>query len=58
VALLQAGLDGSRSSVEGKLSSFIDEAYMTSVVDEIVRLSNVTSAATRAAESVLKVPPA
>jgi formiminotetrahydrofolate cyclodeaminase len=58
VALLQSGFDGSRSSLEGKLSSFIDEAYMTSVVDEIVRLSNVTSAATRAAESVLKVPPA
>jgi formiminotetrahydrofolate cyclodeaminase len=58
VALLQAGFDGSRSSLEGKLSSFIDETYITSVVDEIARLSNVTSAATRAAESALNVPPA
>jgi formiminotetrahydrofolate cyclodeaminase len=58
VALLQAGFDGARSSLEGRLSSFIDEAHITSVVDEIARLSHVTSAATRAAESVLKVPPA
>jgi formiminotetrahydrofolate cyclodeaminase len=58
VALLQAGFDGSRSSLEGKLSSFIDAAYVTSVVDEIARLSDSTAAATRAAESVLKMPPA
>jgi formiminotetrahydrofolate cyclodeaminase len=58
VALLQAGFDGSRSSLEGKLSSFIDAAYVTSVADEIARLSDVTSAATGAAESALKVPPA
>ena len=58
VTLLQAGFDGSRSNLEGRLSSFIDAAYVTSVVDEIARLSDVTSAATRAAESVLKVPPA
>ena len=58
VALLQAGFDGSRSNLEGKLSSFSDAAYVTSVVDEIARLSDVTIAATRAAESVLKVLPA
>ncbi len=58
VTLLQAGFDGSRSNLESKLSSFVDAAYVTSVVDEIARLSDVTSAATRAAESVLKVPPA
>jgi formiminotetrahydrofolate cyclodeaminase len=58
VTLLLAGFDGSRSNLEGKLSSFIDATYVTSVVDEIARLSDVTSAATRAAESVLKVPPA
>jgi methenyltetrahydrofolate cyclohydrolase len=58
VALLQAGFDGSRSSLEGKLSSFTDAAYVTSVVDEIARLSGVTRAATHAAESVLKVLPA
>jgi formiminotetrahydrofolate cyclodeaminase len=58
VALLQAGFDGSRSNLEGKLSSFSDAAYVTLVVDEIARLSDVTIAATRAAESVLKVLPA
>ena len=58
VALLQAGFDGSRSSLEGTLSSFSDAAYLTLVVDEIARLSDVTIAATRAAESVLKVLPA
>ena len=58
VALLQAGFDGSRSSLEGKLRSCIDAAYVADVVDEMARLSDVTIAATRAAESVLKVPPA
>jgi formiminotetrahydrofolate cyclodeaminase len=58
VGLLQTGFDGSRSSLERKLNSFSDAAYVTAVVDEIARLSDVTSAATRAAESVLKVPPA
>jgi methenyltetrahydrofolate cyclohydrolase len=58
VALLRAGFDGSRSNLEGKLSSFTDAAYVTSLVDEIARLSDVTIAATRAAESVVKVLPA
>ena len=44
--------------LEGKLSSFDDAAYVTSVVDEIARLSDVTIAATRAAESVVKLLPA
>jgi formiminotetrahydrofolate cyclodeaminase len=58
VALLQAGFDGARSSLEGKLSSFIDAAYITSIVDEIGRLTGETTASTRAAESWLKPPPA
>ena len=58
MALLQTGFDGARSSLEGKLRSFIDAAYVMSVVDEIARLSDVILAATRAAESVLRVPPA
>ena len=57
VALLQAGFDGARSNLEGKLSSFIDAAYITSIVDEIGRLSGETTAATRATESWLKAPP-
>ena len=58
VALLRAGFNGSRSNLEGKLSSFTDAAYVTSIVDEIARLSDVTTAATRAAESMVKVLPA
>ena len=57
VALLQAGFEGARSSLEGKLSSFIDAAYITSLADEIGRLTGETTASTRAAESVLKAPP-
>ena len=56
VALLQAGFDGARSNLEGKLSGFIDTAYITSIVDEIGRLSGETTASTRAAESWLKAP--
>ena len=53
VALLQAGFDGARSTLEGKLSSFADSAYVTSVIDEIARLSDETAAATHAAEFFL-----
>src|SRR5678815_1837386 len=58
VALLQAGFDGARSNLEGKLSSFIDAAYITSVADEIVRLTSETSASTRATQLLLKPLPA
>jgi methenyltetrahydrofolate cyclohydrolase len=58
VALLQAGFDGARSNLESKLSSFTDAAYVTSVVDEIGRLTRETTASTRAAESWLKALPA
>ncbi|HEU4891715.1 MAG TPA: cyclodeaminase/cyclohydrolase family protein [Vicinamibacterales bacterium] len=58
MALLQAGFDGARSNLERKLSSFIDAAYITSIVDEIGCLSGETKASTRAAESCLKALPA
>ena len=58
VALLQAGFDGARANLEGKLSSFIDAAHITSIVDEIGRLTGETTASTRATESWLKAPPA
>jgi formiminotetrahydrofolate cyclodeaminase len=58
MALLQAGFDGARSSLEGKLSSFADPAYVASAVDEIGRLTGETIASTRAAESWLKALPA
>jgi formiminotetrahydrofolate cyclodeaminase len=57
-ALLQAGFGGARANLEGKLSSFIDAAYITSIVDEIGRLTDETAASTRAGESLLKAPPA
>ena len=57
-ALLQAGFGGARSNLEGKLSSFIDAAYITSIVDEIGRLTGETAASARAGESLLKAPPA
>ncbi|HEU4996891.1 MAG TPA: cyclodeaminase/cyclohydrolase family protein [Gemmatimonadaceae bacterium] len=58
VGLLRAGFEGARSTLEGKLSSFIDAAYITSIVDEIGRLTGETTASTRAAEALLKAPPA
>ena len=58
VALLQTGFDGSRSSLEGKLRSFTDVAYVMPIVDEIARLSDVSLASIRAVQSELKVPPA
>jgi methenyltetrahydrofolate cyclohydrolase len=58
VALLQAGFSGARANLDAKLSSFTDAAYVTSVVDEIGRLSKETMTSTRAAESMMTVPPA
>ena len=58
VALLHAGFSGARANLEGKLSSLTDAPYITSIVDEIARLSEETTAATRATESFLQVPPA
>ena len=58
VALLQAAFSGARASLEAKLSSFTDATYVTSVVEETVRLSEAAATAHRAAESWLMVPPA
>ncbi len=58
VSLLEAGFEGARSNLESELSSFIDATHVTSVVDEIARLSDETTAATRAAASLLEAPPA
>lgn len=58
VALFQAGFAGAQANLEGKLSSFIDAAYIASVMDEIARLTSETTTSTRAAESMLKAPPA
>ena len=58
VALLQAGFGAARANLEGKLSSFTDAAFVTSVVDEVGRLTEEAAAATCAAESSLRVLPA
>jgi methenyltetrahydrofolate cyclohydrolase len=58
VALLHAAFSAARANLEGKLSSFTDAAYVTSLVDEVGRLSETTTAATGAAECSLKVLPA
>lgn len=57
IALLHASFSGAQASLEGKLSSFTDAAYVTSVVEEIAHLTEETATATSAAESALKVPP-
>jgi methenyltetrahydrofolate cyclohydrolase len=58
VALLHAAFSSARASVEAKLSSLTDTRYITSVIDEIARLSDEASTAARNAESHLHVPPA
>jgi formiminotetrahydrofolate cyclodeaminase len=58
VALLHAAFSGARTNLEGKMSSLTDTPYITSVVEEIARLSEDATAATLAAESFLQVPPA
>jgi formiminotetrahydrofolate cyclodeaminase len=58
VALLSAAVDGARANLEGRISSLTDTQYITSVVDEIARLSEEVAAALRAAEGSLQIPPA
>jgi len=58
VALLYAAFSGARENVEAKISSLTNTQYVTSVLDEIARLSEEATAATRAAEDALQVPPA
>jgi methenyltetrahydrofolate cyclohydrolase len=56
--LLRAGFDGARADLEGNLSSFTDAAYVTSVIDEIARLNDETTAAAEKVALSLEVPPA
>jgi formiminotetrahydrofolate cyclodeaminase len=58
VALLHAGFDGARSNLEAKLTRFNDAAYVTSVAEEIARLNEDATSASRAAAAFLRVPPA
>lgn len=58
IALLHTGFNGARSNLEGKISSLTDARYVTSALDEMAYLSDEATAATRAAEEFLQVPPA
>jgi formiminotetrahydrofolate cyclodeaminase len=58
VTLLHAAFSGVRTNLEGKLSSLTDRAYVTSVVDEIARLSEEATDAIRTTESILQLPSA
>ena len=58
VALLHAAFNGARSNLEAKLSSLIDVVYITSVVEEVVRLNEEATTAASTATSSLQVPPA
>jgi formiminotetrahydrofolate cyclodeaminase len=58
VALLHAAFNGARVNLERKISSLTDPQYITSVVDEIARLSDEAAAAARSAEELLQIPPA
>jgi methenyltetrahydrofolate cyclohydrolase len=56
-ALLNAAFNGARASLEGKLTSLTDMPHLTSIVDEIARLSDEATTAMRAVESLLRVRP-
>ncbi len=58
VALLHTAFAGARANLESKLSSLTDVVYLTSVVDEIARLSEEATTAARTAESLVQAPPA
>ena len=58
IALLRVGLTGARSNLETRLSSLTDFVYTKAVVDEIACISEEATAAARAAESSVQVPPA
>lgn len=58
IALLQSAFNGARANLEGKLSSLTDAHYVTSVIDEMARLTDEASALIRATDGLLRVPPA
>ena len=58
VALIDAGFNGARSSLERKLGSLTDAVYVASVVDQIASLSDDATARARAAVSLVHTPPA
>jgi formiminotetrahydrofolate cyclodeaminase len=58
VSLLHAAFSGAQTNLEGKLATLTDTPYITSVIDDVARLSEEATAAARAAESILRMPQA
>jgi formiminotetrahydrofolate cyclodeaminase len=58
VSLLHAAFSGAQANLEGKLTTLTHTPYITSVVEEIARLSEQATAAARASESTLRMPQA
>jgi formiminotetrahydrofolate cyclodeaminase len=58
VSLLHAAFSGAQTNLEGRLAALTDTPYITTVIDEIARLSEEATAAARAAESILRMPQA
>jgi formiminotetrahydrofolate cyclodeaminase len=58
ITLLQAGFNGARANLEAKLGSLADAAYVTSVVDQIARLSEEAEMTARVAGSHVQPPTA
>jgi len=58
VALLEAVFQAARSNLEGKLSSLTNAAEVTSLGEEIARLSHDLAASAARVRSLVKIPPA
>ena len=58
VALLEAAFNGARSNLEAKLPSLTDAVRVTSIAEQVMRLSHDAAAAADAARLSVKVPPA
>jgi methenyltetrahydrofolate cyclohydrolase len=58
VALLEAAFTGARSNLEAKLTSVTDVVRVTSIAEQVTRLSHDAAAAADAARSVVTLPPA
>ena len=57
VALLEAAFKAARSNLEAKLPSLTDAVQLTSLAEEVARLSHDATAAVDAAKSFVNVPP-
>lgn len=58
VALLEAALNGARSSLEAKLPSLTDAVHVASIADQVAHLNRDAARAADAAKSFVQLPPA